>query len=97
MNNIFQFYKSVALYFYKYNFRCNFILPSLTTTYRSMSCVNAKFVGYKMEASHCRQNPYGLFETILYDTLQKYFNYVSWEETASLATVMHQLTPSNQS
>jgi len=43
-----------------------------------MSCVNSKFVGYEMEVLHCRQNPYRLFETILCNTLQKYFNYVSW-------------------
>jgi hypothetical protein len=62
-----------------------------------MSCVNAEFAGYKMKVSHCRQNPYWLFETILYNTRRKYFNDVSWQETTSLATIMYQLSPSNQS
>jgi hypothetical protein len=62
-----------------------------------MNCVNAVFAGCKMEVSHCRQNRYWLFETVLYNTLRKYFKDVFWQETASLATIMYQLSPSNQS
>jgi len=97
MKNNFLFYETLVLYFYQYNFCCNFILPSLTTNYLSMNCVNAEFAAYKTEVSHFRQNPYWLFETILYNTLRKYFNDVSQQETASLATIMYQLSPSNQS